>query len=356
MKQFNCSARVSLSQTTKHASSDSIGDGSSSDEEDDNEGDQGEGAARMVDAAVRAERPCYPLFIDGIADSVDYFQMKDLFKQHGMLTNVFLQRKRRSGRKFRFGFVRYAKKEDAVKAMEFLDGVRLGGAYISVKPEISAGKKGKSSSRRCSVPGVSLASEMLPRIQRTFKDHTTSVFAASGYLEAREVVGDPVPALYDVGSLSCDGQGSFHPSHSCFEVGACSGSGSIPIRDNLDCLEVFSDSVWEEDVLVVDAAAYGHDPALDFSPPRPRPRGRPKKSKAAKVASPRRPRSRPRKSESVTIANVPAPRSPPSPSGPYFTRAKKAWRLAQFAGMSFPGSDEDAIQGLPKLLKKIFLL
>lgn len=60
--------------------------------------------------------------------------MRDFFLQHGKLTNVFLQRKRKSGRKFRFDFVRYANKKDVVRAMEFLDGVRIGGAYLSVKP------------------------------------------------------------------------------------------------------------------------------------------------------------------------------------------------------------------------------
>lgn len=73
--------------------------------------------------------------------------------QHGKLTNVFLQRKRNRGRKFRFGFVRYANKEDAVRAMESLDGVRLGGAYLSVKPEISAGKM-KGGSRKQSYVSV----------------------------------------------------------------------------------------------------------------------------------------------------------------------------------------------------------
>lgn len=110
----------------------------------------------MVGAAVFSGRPCYPLFIDGIADSVDYFQVRNLFSRHGRLKNVFIQRNRRSRRKFYIGFVRYAKKEDVVRALELLDGVRLGGAYLSVKPEIFAGKVG-SSRRSYRAPGEALA-------------------------------------------------------------------------------------------------------------------------------------------------------------------------------------------------------
>lgn len=146
---------------SKQVASDAIGDSPGADDDDDEDGVLGSGSARVAEAAMRSKRPCYPLFIDGIADSVDYFQVRDLFLQHGRLTNVFLQRTRRRGRRFRFGFVRYANKVDAVKAMEVLDGVKLGGAYLSVKPEISAGKmrgNSRKTRRRCSAPVDLLAS------------------------------------------------------------------------------------------------------------------------------------------------------------------------------------------------------
>ncbi|XP_057443890.1 uncharacterized protein LOC130736053 [Lotus japonicus] len=149
-----CSARVSFSHASMLAVDGSYGDGSNADKEDDDDGEQGGGCDGAARAAAVSARPCYPLFIDGIADSVDYFQVRELFLQQGKLTNVFLQRKRKSGRKFRFGFVRYAHKDDAVRAMELLDGVRLGGAYLSVKPEIFSGKMKGRSRHRCSVPAV----------------------------------------------------------------------------------------------------------------------------------------------------------------------------------------------------------
>lgn len=94
---------------------------------------------------------------------------------------------------------------------------------------------------------------------------------------------------------------------------------------------------------------------LEFSPPRPWRRERPKKNLAGKQASTgalRRPRGRLKKSNSEEISNAPTPASPPSPCGPYFTRATKAWFLGKYAGLVFPGSDEEAIRGLAEELKE----
>src|ERR1044072_5426384 len=44
------------------------------------------------------------LFIDGIDQGVDYQQIKDLFAQYGKNVSVFVQRFRKPGRRFRFGF------------------------------------------------------------------------------------------------------------------------------------------------------------------------------------------------------------------------------------------------------------
>lgn len=43
-----------------------------------------------------------------------------------------------------------------------------------------------------------------------------------------------------------------------------------------------------------------------------------------------------------------------SGSGAYFTRAQKAWSVGKFAGLSFPGSDEEAVRGLAKELEEDF--
>lgn len=65
--------------------------------------------------------------------------------------------------------------------------------------------------------------------------------------------------------------------------------------------------------------------------------------------SPPRPRRRGRRVIEAAASNPP---SPPSPSGPYFTRAKKVWFLGKYAGLEFPGSEEEAIRGLADFLKE----
>src|ERR1044072_274741 len=73
-----------------------------------------------------------PLFVDGIEDMVDYHRVLDLFAQHGSLRNVFVQRLRKQGRKFRFGFVRFFSRKDASLALSALNGFKLGGAVLRI--------------------------------------------------------------------------------------------------------------------------------------------------------------------------------------------------------------------------------
>lgn len=70
-----------------------------SDEEDLDGGSNGEPGD-----AIGVVVCCYTLFIDGISSSVDYHQVRDLFQQHGKVKNLFIQRQRNLGRRFRFGF------------------------------------------------------------------------------------------------------------------------------------------------------------------------------------------------------------------------------------------------------------
>src|ERR1044072_9188329 len=73
-----------------------------------------------------------PLFVDAIDDMVDYHRVRSLFGQHGPLRNVFVQRLRKQGRKFRFGFVRFFSRKDASMALSALNGFKLGGAVLRV--------------------------------------------------------------------------------------------------------------------------------------------------------------------------------------------------------------------------------
>lgn len=77
---------------------------------------------------------CYRLFIDNILVAMGCHQVGDLFLKRGKVKNVFIQRERKSGRRFHFGFVRYVLKKDALSAMKRLDGFRIGGAFLFVAP------------------------------------------------------------------------------------------------------------------------------------------------------------------------------------------------------------------------------
>ena len=73
-----------------------------------------------------------PLFVDGIDDTLDYHRIRSLFAQHGPLRNVFVQRLRKQGRKFRFGFVRFFSRKDASLALSALNGFKIGGAVLRI--------------------------------------------------------------------------------------------------------------------------------------------------------------------------------------------------------------------------------
>lgn len=71
--------------------------------------------------------PSFTLFIDGISEPTSYYHIRGLFGQIGSLLNVFVQKQRRIGRDFRFGFVRYSTREVASMAINLFNGVLMGG-------------------------------------------------------------------------------------------------------------------------------------------------------------------------------------------------------------------------------------
>src|ERR1044072_6030860 len=86
-----------------------------------------------------------PLFVDGIADGVSYHRIRDLFYLFGKLRNVFMQRDKKMGRIFRFGFVRFLSRNSAVSAMRALNGLKVGGSALRVTwakpPSLSGSSK-----------------------------------------------------------------------------------------------------------------------------------------------------------------------------------------------------------------------
>lgn len=55
-----------------------------------------------------------------------------MFSQYGKLVKVYVQQERKKGRRFRFGFVRFLARSCVNMAIKLLDGVRMGGASLSV--------------------------------------------------------------------------------------------------------------------------------------------------------------------------------------------------------------------------------
>lgn len=74
------------------------------------------------------------LFVDGIEEAVGYHHSRGLFSLFGRISNVFVQRKHKLGRRFRFAFVRFFSEEQEASAISVLDGLRVGGAALSVAP------------------------------------------------------------------------------------------------------------------------------------------------------------------------------------------------------------------------------
>ncbi|XP_057432667.1 uncharacterized protein LOC130725458 [Lotus japonicus] len=75
----------------------------------------------------------FSVFIDGLSDGVTKDMVTAIFAKAGVLTDVFVQFKRREGRQFRFGFVRFQKDMDARRAIRMFNGMKFRGAFLTVK-------------------------------------------------------------------------------------------------------------------------------------------------------------------------------------------------------------------------------
>ena len=131
MDRGSGSARVSLTQAPSEAAASGASLGCSDEGAADGD-DQDEGEGEIARRRVGARKFCTTLFIDGISEMVGYKQIRELFAQYGDLVNVFVQRLRKEGRRFRFGFVRYALEEHALQAISCVNGRNLGSAWLSV--------------------------------------------------------------------------------------------------------------------------------------------------------------------------------------------------------------------------------
>lgn len=72
------------------------------------------------------------IFIDGLDDRTSYEQIKQAFSRVGKIASVFVQRRKKWNRKFKFGFVRYEAKESLGIAIQKLNGMSMNGIPMSV--------------------------------------------------------------------------------------------------------------------------------------------------------------------------------------------------------------------------------
>lgn len=109
--------------------------------EDDDDGEEEAVTRRKGSMALEQNT----LFVDGISDLVGYSQIKDLFSQIGRVSKVFVQRFRKVGRKYRFGFVHFQSTGLAEAAMARLNGTKVGGTHLSVTEARFPLRRGSSS-------------------------------------------------------------------------------------------------------------------------------------------------------------------------------------------------------------------
>lgn len=72
------------------------------------------------------------LFVDGISRKTSLTDIRTLFETCGDVVDVYIAGKRRQNINVGFGFVRYKLKQDALKAIEYLNGFRLNGSSLKI--------------------------------------------------------------------------------------------------------------------------------------------------------------------------------------------------------------------------------
>lgn len=88
---------------------------------------------RLTVASTDQEVLCFYVFIDGLGDRITMVKLLSIFSKAGNLRDVFIQQRKKVGRRFRFGFVRFQRNEEAWKAIRMFNGLRLEGNFLAVQ-------------------------------------------------------------------------------------------------------------------------------------------------------------------------------------------------------------------------------
>jgi RNA recognition motif-containing protein len=76
------------------------------------------------------------IYVGNLSFNVTEDEVRLLFEKHGPVENVRIVTDRNTGRSKGFGFIEMLDDESASKAMEALNGARLGGRLLTVSAEL----------------------------------------------------------------------------------------------------------------------------------------------------------------------------------------------------------------------------
>jgi RNA recognition motif-containing protein len=88
------------------------------------------------------------IYIGNLSHATTKDKLKSLFKEFGEIENVKVIKDRFSGQPKGYGFIEMPSNSEADKAIKALNGNKLDGNFIKVKPADSGGKRRKKRSFR----------------------------------------------------------------------------------------------------------------------------------------------------------------------------------------------------------------
>jgi RNA recognition motif-containing protein len=110
-------------------------------------GGRGEFSRNSVESLLRASAMAKRLYVGNLKYTVDSDQLRELFEQFGSVTSAEVLSDRDTGRSRGFGFVEMANDEEALAAIETLDGRDHYGRRLTVneaRPRTTGGGGGGS--------------------------------------------------------------------------------------------------------------------------------------------------------------------------------------------------------------------
>lgn len=87
--------------------------------------DLGSMESRSNRSSVRSFRDLVSVYVDNLPFEMDLVWLNQLFRGYGEVVDVFIPKKRSSRFNTKFGFVRFNSKDEALRAVQDLHGIRI---------------------------------------------------------------------------------------------------------------------------------------------------------------------------------------------------------------------------------------